>query len=96
MQGQHRHMITGKLSVSQANSPEDGLLFRDNSSLFPDFAFSGIKDCLAPFHPATGQKPARPVGMLNQQNPVFRVKNRGSGAQRKAPRLSVDRLQGNL
>ena len=39
MQGQHRHMITGKLSVIQANSPENGFFFSDDSRLFPDFPF---------------------------------------------------------
>ena len=89
-------MVTGKLAVIQANTLQNRLLLRDDSGLFPDFAFGRIKNRLAPFHPAAGQKPARPIGMPDQQNPVFPVKNRRSRAQRESPRLPVERLQDSL
>ena len=96
MQGQHRHMITGELSVIQANALKNRLFLSNDSSLFPGFAFRRVKNCLAPFDSTTGQKPTRPIGMLDQQNPVFHVKNSRSRAQCEAPRLAVNGLQGNF
>ena len=89
-------MVTRKLAVIQANALQNRLLLRDDPGLFADFAFGRIKNCLAPLHPATGQKPARPILMPDQQDPVFPVKNRRSRAQREAPRLPVEGLQRNL
>lgn len=89
-------MIPGELTVIQANALQNRLLLRYDSGLFPNFTFGRIKNRLAPFHPAAGQKPARPIGMPDQQDPVFPIKNCRSRAQREAPRLPVEGLQNSL
>ena len=75
-------MVTRKLAIIQANAPENRLLVSDDPGLFPDFTFGRIKNCLATLYSASRQKPARPIRMAHQQNPVFSIKNRGSRAQR--------------
>jgi hypothetical protein len=66
MQRQYSHVIPWELPIIQAKTPENGIFFRDNSRLFPNFPFRRIKNCLAPLHPSAGQKPTRPIGMLDE------------------------------
>ncbi len=88
-------MVARKLGVVQANASEHRHFFRNDARLFTNFPLRRLINRFTSLNAATRQQPPRRVGVLHQQHPLLRVKNRRARAQRHSPRLAVKWLQHN-